>query len=52
MADEKKSDECPNCTPEGICSSCLEKLRKSGIPEHTLEWLQLPKDKRIETVMF
>jgi len=52
MADEKKNDECSTCPPDGICQSCIEKLRKTGIPERTLEWLQLSKEERIETVMF
>lgn len=30
----------------------IARLRASGVPERTLEWLQLSKEDRIRTVMF
>lgn len=45
-------EPCKTCPPDGICLGCIERLRATGVPERTLEWLQLDKQERIETVMF
>jgi hypothetical protein len=50
--DLKDPGDCPICTPEGVCAACLKRLRDSGIPEATLEWLSRPKEERIRSVMF
>lgn len=43
---------CPACTRDVVCAECLSAMRRAGIPERTLRWMQLSYLERVESVMF